>query len=169
MKKVFYSLLLLFVFNSCREEENKTDSVSNEEIESLLVKANDFEVGNKERVAISNHILQLLQNQPNDSLNRARYFKLAGRFFNAEDYTKYLFVCRELNKMSNKAGDTLYIARSLNYIGDYHYSRFKNDSAYYYYIKTEKAYSSKISEIEKLKEYKASLINSAVTGKIKVC
>lgn len=36
-------------------------------------------------------------------------------------------------------------------------------------IKTEKAISWKQKEIEKLKEYKAVLINSAVTGKIKVC
>jgi type I restriction enzyme S subunit len=31
------------------------------------------------------------------------------------------------------------------------------------------AISFKEQEIEKLKEYKATLINSAVTGKIKVC
>ncbi|MCL9805914.1 sensor histidine kinase [Flavobacterium amniphilum] len=160
MKKVFYSILLLFIFSSCHEEKSNTGSVSSEEIESLLIKANDFEVANKERVAISNHILQLLQNQPNDSLNRARYFKLAGRYFNAEDYVKYLYVCRELYKMSNQAGDTLYIARSLNYIGDYHYNRFKNDSAYYYYIKTEKAYSHLKGnpEVLRVKFWKANIL-----------
>jgi signal transduction histidine kinase len=160
LKKVFYSLLLLFVFSSCHEEKSNTGSVSSEEIESLLVKANDFEVANKERIVISNHILQLLQNQPNDSLNRARYFKLAGRYFNAEDYVKYLYVCRELYKMSNQAGDTLYIARSLNYIGDYHYNRFKNDSAYYYYIKTEKAYSHLKGnpEVLRVKFWKANIL-----------
>jgi type I restriction enzyme S subunit len=36
-------------------------------------------------------------------------------------------------------------------------------------IKIAKAISLKEQEIEKLKEYKATLINSAVTGKIKVC
>lgn len=160
MKKVFYSLLLLFIFSSCHEEKSNTGSVSSEEIESLLIKANDFEVANKERIVISNHILQLLQNQPNDSLNRARYFKLAGRYFNAEDYVKYLYVCRELYKMSNQAGDTLYIARSLNYIGDYHYNRFKNDSAYYYYIKTEKAYSHLKGnpEVLRVKFWKANIL-----------
>lgn len=35
--------------------------------------------------------------------------------------------------------------------------------------KTSTAISLKVQEIEKLKEYKATLINSAVTGKIKVC
>lgn len=35
--------------------------------------------------------------------------------------------------------------------------------------KIETAFSLKVDEIEKLKEYKSSLINSAVTGKIKVC
>ena len=35
--------------------------------------------------------------------------------------------------------------------------------------KTSTAISLKEQEIEKLKEYKATLINSAVTGKIKVC
>ena len=34
---------------------------------------------------------------------------------------------------------------------------------------TDEAITSKLKEIGKLKEYKASLINSAVTGKIKVC
>ena len=36
-------------------------------------------------------------------------------------------------------------------------------------IKIATAISLKEQEIEKLKEYKATLINSAVTGKIKVC
>jgi type I restriction enzyme, S subunit len=36
-------------------------------------------------------------------------------------------------------------------------------------LKIDKAISSKEKEIEKLKEYKATLINSAVTGRIKVC
>ena len=36
-------------------------------------------------------------------------------------------------------------------------------------LKTDIAISSKEQEIEKLKEYRATLINSAVTGKIKVC
>ena len=42
----------------------------------------------------------------------------------------------------------------------------------YLEIQSEKiatAISLKEQEIEKLKEYKATLINSAVTGKIKVC
>jgi signal transduction histidine kinase len=159
LKKIYY-ILFLFILFSCREEKNNTNSISSEEIESLLVKANDFEVSNKERVVIANQVLSLLQNQPNDSINRARYYKLAGRFFNAEDYAKYLFVCRELYKMSEQAGDTLGIARSLNYIGDYHYSRFKNDSAYYYYIKTEKAYShlKGNSEVLRVKFWKANIL-----------
>lgn len=41
---------------------------------------------------------------------------------------------------------------------------FLNES----YVKYENALSLKEQEIEKLKEYKATLINSAVTGKIKV-
>ncbi len=36
-------------------------------------------------------------------------------------------------------------------------------------VKIKKAISLKEKEIEKLKEYKATLVNSAVTGKIKVC
>ena len=35
-------------------------------------------------------------------------------------------------------------------------------------IKTEAAITNQQAQIEKLKEYKATLINSAVTGKIKV-
>ena len=35
--------------------------------------------------------------------------------------------------------------------------------------KIETAIELKQQEIEKLKEYKSSLINSAVTGKVKVC
>ena len=36
-------------------------------------------------------------------------------------------------------------------------------------LKVDTAISLKEQEIEKLKEYKATLINSAVTGKFKVC
>ena len=58
LKKIYYILLFFGLF-SCREEKNNSDSVSNQEIESLLVKANDFEISNKQRVVIANQILTL--------------------------------------------------------------------------------------------------------------
>ena len=90
----------------------------------------------------------------------------------------YLFTNSEL---FNKWKDSIFIKATIENIGADKYSqlnvivpplneqkeiltKYSDDNS-----KIETAISLKQQEIEKLKEYKSSLINSVVTGKVKVC
>lgn len=127
-------------FNCNPKKENDISSFNKDNIDTLLSKAYDFKQDKKIRLYSAEKVYAILKERQNDSLTRHYYFKLAGRYYNLEAYDKYLKVCNKIFKMAEESKDTLSIAKSLNYIGDYHYNKFKNDSAYYYYTKAEKTY-----------------------------
>jgi signal transduction histidine kinase len=124
-------------------------------------------------------LAQILNNRDNDSITRTYYFELSESFYNLGENKSYVETCRKILAMSQKANDTLALAKSLYYIGDYHFGKFQNDSAYYYYIKAEKTYSTKKNnvDISRLKFNKANILffekdflgcETAVIGILKV-
>lgn len=160
MKKLFFLILCVIFLFACNEKEKDNTLIVNSAIDTLLLNANDFNRDRKVRLFNADKVYKILRDRQNDSLTRYYYLKLAGRYYNLENYEKYLIVCRDVYKMSLESNDTLNIAKSLNYIGDYHYSKFKNDSAYYYYSKSEKTYLNLKSKenIDRLKYSKANIL-----------
>lgn len=152
MKQIWIYLFLILFFQEC--SESRDDNSSNK-IDALLEQANNYNINEKERIKIIKKVDFLLSKSLNDSVTRSRYLRLAGRYFNANDYENYLKISRKLYKMAVNGNDPFYKAKSLNYIADYYYSRFNNDSAYYYFTKAEKAYKL-ISEKEDLVRIKFS-------------
>ena len=126
-----------------QEESNSSVAL----IDSLLSQANDYSKTKEERFKLTQKAHKILENYPNSLKGREYFFKLAGRYYNIEQYENYHDVSNSVYKMSVKANDTLNIARGLNYIGDYFYEKFITDSAYYYYSKSEKVYD-KINDID---------------------
>jgi hypothetical protein len=133
LKKI--RLLLLLLLFSCHKNENKNTAVNKNVVttDSLLNLANDFTLSVEKRKIFIKKAAGNLLKESNTPVSRQQYLKLAGRFFNVNDFNNYIKTCNQVYKMSVAANDTLYIAKSLSYIGDYYYSSFVNDSAYYYY------------------------------------
>ena len=159
MKQIINIFWVIILFSCSNREDVNNPSVL-KEVDSLFVRSNDFNVSKGERVILANKIFELLQNRNNDSIKRSAFYKLAGRYFNAEDSQKFLEVSRKLYSLSVEANDTISMAKSLGYIGDFHYSKFKNDSAYFYYSKAEKIFSKKKDTKDALwiKLYKANIL-----------
>jgi len=158
--KRIVEILLVIVFISCNNKKDGNSLSTLKEVDSLFMISNDFKVDKKQRVEFADKIYQLLSNRINDSVKRAGFYKIAGIYFNAEDYNKYLLVSKNFYALSVKANDTKGMAKGLSYIGDYYYFRFKNDSAYYYYSKAEKIYyqTNNIKDALWLKLYKANIL-----------
>ncbi|KGO89157.1 tetratricopeptide repeat-containing sensor histidine kinase [Flavobacterium suncheonense] len=117
------------------------------EIDSLLVKANDFRLSKQERLKNTNVVYDLL-NKREDSISIGYLFKIADRYYNIEEYDDFKRVSDKIYKLSSAKKDTVHIVKSLNNIADYYFYTLKNDSAYYYYTKLEKLYKdSGINEI----------------------
>ncbi len=154
--------LIILVFISCNQEKPKDFSIESsiENIDSLLSKANNFKAKKADRLLYALKADKILYNKSNDSLVRSYFFKLAGRYYNLEEYDRYLEVSRRVHKMSQEANDKSSIAKSLSYIGDYYYYKFKTDSAYYYYSKAEKAYFKlkNTEDIVRVKFWKANIL-----------
>ena len=136
MKHGLIYLLITFFCISCFQKDN-SQKVNNVDI--LLEQANDFKLSDSQRSKLIREIDLVLSKSNNDSLSRDRYVKLAGRYFNIHDYSNYLKTSRKIYEMSLLENDDYNLAKGLTYIADYYYSKFINDSAYFYYTKAEKA------------------------------
>lgn len=161
LKKIIFTFLFGFILFGCNQKkENNSSSLDDNDVDTLLSKAYNFKLDKRVRLSNAVKAYNILQDKANDSITRHNYFKLAGRFYNLEESEKYLQVSRDVYKMSLESHDSLSIAKSLNYIGDYHYNKFNNDSAYYYYTKAEKTYLYLKSDqnIDRLKLYKANIL-----------
>ncbi|WP_300570942.1 ATP-binding protein [Flavobacterium sp.] len=161
MKKIVFIIIISCFFFACNsKKENDLSDSNKDNIDTLLSRAYDFKKEEKVRLFNAEKALKILKDNPNDSLTRYYYFKLAGRYYNLEEYDKYLTVCNKVYKMAQESNDTLSIAKSLSYIGDYHYNKFKNDSAYYYYSKAEKTYQylNSNQDVDRLRLYKANIL-----------
>ncbi|WP_395058101.1 ATP-binding protein [Flavobacterium sp.] len=145
---------------SCNLKEKNQALNFNDNTDTLLSRSYNFKLDKKQRDNYVNQVLFVLSDRPNDSLTRHYYFKLAGRHYNLNESEKYLKTCRKVYDLSLESKDSLGIAKSLQYLGDYHYNKFTNDSAYYYYSKAEKTYLNiKNNEnIDRLKLYKANIL-----------
>lgn len=161
MNKIFFLFLFSLLFINCSEKENsKLVEFYGENIDTLLAKANDYSINEKARIKYTKKAQDILQDESNDSITRAHYFKLAGRYYNLKKYEDYLKVSRKVYTMSQESKDSLGIGKAMQYIGDYHYSKFTNDSAYYFYSKAEKTYLhlKNKGNIDRLRLYKANIL-----------
>ena len=161
MKKIILIILFHYLFLSCNQKEKSLVlNLNDNNIDTLLSRSYNFKLDKKQRDKYANQVSFALSNKTNDSLTRHYYFKLAGRHYNLNESEKYLKTCRKIYTLSQESGDSLGIAKSLQYIGDYHYNKFTNDSAYYYYSKAEKTYLhlKNNENIDRLRLYKANIL-----------
>ncbi len=161
LKKTVFIVSFFFLLVACNEKkQTKQLILNNENIDTLLSRAYNYKIDRKKRIAYADKVSNLLKNKENDSLIRHYYFKLSDNYYRLQENQKNLEVCNIVYKMSQTSSDTLGIAKALSYIGDYHDSKFDNDSAYYYYTKAEKTYLSYHSQqdVSRLRYNKALIL-----------
>lgn len=160
MKKIIQFLVVVTIFYGCSKGVEKNLSESEiTRIDYFLNKANDFQLSKKIRLDNNNKAYSILKER-GDSVSILYLFKIADRFYNIQENKKFVNVSKTIYELSSKKKDSLNIAKSLNYIADYYYSNFKNDSAYYYYTKAELIFN-KIEELKfenRIAFYKANIL-----------
>lgn len=107
-----------------------------------LTLANDDTISYNKRLEYTDKAYAIITEQDNDSLGRKNLFKVANRYYNIKNFEKYKKISLEIIKKSVAKNDTLDTAKSYTYLGDYYLNSTEKDSAYYYYKKAEKIYSS---------------------------
>ena len=140
MKYLFSFLFFFILILSCKRDndsiysKNKLDNHLEEVYNSSLAKEKKLE-----HLDSAVNIVSKLKD--NDSLKIKNTFKIANRYYTLLEYKKYYQTSKKALELSIKQHDTLNIAKSEYYIGDYFFFTSKNDSAYYYYLKAEKKYN----------------------------
>lgn len=99
----------------------------------------------------------------NDSLNRSALFDVVREYFKRDENEKYLRSSKKLFQLSKLQKDTLHMAQSLCYIGDYYENYTQLDSAFTYYSKSEKLYRclEENNGIGKVMLYKSGILYDA--------
>lgn len=78
----------------------------------------------------------------NDSINRNLIFKVANKYYFLNKYEKYRNLSTKVLELSKKKEDTVHIAKSLYYLGDYYSAKSQFDSAFSYYNKSQRVYKT---------------------------
>lgn len=78
----------------------------------------------------------------NDSINRNLIFKIANKYYFLNCFDKYIDLSNKVLDLSTQDNDSVHIAKSLCYIGNYHDVKSQYDSAFVFYNKSEKIYKT---------------------------
>lgn len=143
LKKKTFLLAFAFVFltfcsdnkNNLSDKENKQDSLS-----LFLDNALDDNLNFSERYKNNTKALSIVEALPNDSTNRKNYLRVAIRYFNLNKFEDFKQTSEKIKFLAQQVDDTLNLARSYSFLGDYYKKVVKSDSAYLYYNQAEKEY-----------------------------
>jgi signal transduction histidine kinase len=135
-------LLLVLVFFGCskKNEFNTSINSSEDSLTSYLSMANDFNLSIEKRREFNQKAFSIIIDQPNDSLNKANLFKVANRYYNMDNWAGFKQTVNIVLEKSKSTQDTINIAKSYTYLGDFYVSQAISDSAFIYYFKAEKMY-----------------------------
>lgn len=125
----------------------------------LLMRIDSLEEGNINTEAYLDSLHHYVLNNENDSINRNVYFKLAIKYYNIDNLDKYFGVANEIRELAIEKNDTAHIAKALYYIGDYYSDKTELDSAFKYYVQSEKLFKSIKDSLNagKISLYKAGI------------
>jgi signal transduction histidine kinase len=142
LKHPYISLLILFVLCGCtkRNDQNSEVSFSKDSLSDYFTLANDLSLSRENRLDFAQKAYDIVTNNENDSLNRVNLFRVANRFYNINDFTKYRKTVFMVLEKSEVANDSVSKAKAYTYLGDYYVSQNIQDSAFLYYNKGEKTY-----------------------------
>ena len=97
-------------------------------------------LNNKEKEKLLDSLYAHFASQHNDSITRHSLFRIASRYEKLGLHTKYYNTVNKAHRWSLEKKDTLDVAKSFWYKGDFYDTRKMLDSAFHYYSQAEKLY-----------------------------
>ncbi|KAF2519637.1 hypothetical protein E0W68_04640 [Flavobacterium salilacus subsp. salilacus] len=124
---------------SCNSPDDKT--LSKTKAGQYLDDSNNTVLDVKQRQKyIDSAYSELQSTNQNDSITRYLYSRTIAAYYNLNLYDKSLSVSKEALNIAIESEDTLDIAKTMYRIGDIHYAKANNDTAFYYYDQAEKLF-----------------------------
>jgi signal transduction histidine kinase len=159
--KIIVLVNFLLLIGSCQKK--KFDVEKRNDVLKLLEKVEATSLEDDKKKKCLDTLYQKLQSEENDSITRNLYFKAVDNYYDLNLLDKYLNVTRNIYQLSVKANDSSHIAKSLYSLGDYYDAKSELDSAFSYYIQSEKLYKRIKDTINsgRTKLYKAGILFDA--------
>jgi len=117
-------------------------NAENDSLDYFFEQANIDTLPYPKRLHFTEKALAIVEKQPNDSINRVNYFKVANRYYNIRCFEKYKTTIDIILQKSTLSNDVLSVSKAYGYFGDYYRQKTLIDSAYKNYFKAEKLATS---------------------------
>lgn len=149
--KTIFSCLILVLFLSCNRNQNSDlYGVRNDSVEKYLKLAENFDLPLKQRNIYSEKAFSLIDLNKNDTTTLGYIYKLSKTNLRVNNEIDYKKISRIHLKKALDNNDTLNLARFYRIEGTYYKNNKINDSAFFYYIKSEKLYKKIKSHFNEL-------------------
>jgi signal transduction histidine kinase len=134
----FFFILLIGCTNKNKSKDNAISS--KDSLSSYLLLANDIRLPLESKQRYNQKAFEIIIAQKDDSINKVNLFKVANRYYNMSDWKEYFDTSKLILERSKNSNDTVSIAKSYTYLGDYYTAKAISDSAFMCYFKAEKLY-----------------------------
>ncbi|MDM1352438.1 two-component sensor histidine kinase [Myroides marinus] len=155
MKYIYLNyLILLLTLISCNKSTETSNSINNQRIIDQ-VESND------KSIPENKHLLDSLFTAIKNTNPRSpQLIEIAAKAYNLELYDQYFIYSKDVNNIALKNNDSLLVAKSYWYIGDYYDYKMRLDSAYIYFDKANQIYQNlKLNEdIARMQQYKSIVL-----------
>lgn len=134
---ILWLFTILILITGCQK---KADDDLKKRFVSILNNIDNVKIKASDKINTLDTLNRYLLKHENDSINRNLLFKVANKYYSLGDLEKYKITTKKIFELANVKKDTAQTAKSLYYIGNYHYDKSQYDSAFSYYNKSEKLY-----------------------------
>ncbi|WP_025124214.1 sensor histidine kinase [Myroides odoratimimus] len=152
-KYILCNLLIISMFG-CQKTAVKTNHLSNQKV------LDNIESNDKSLIENQYTLDSLFTITKSINPKSSQLIDIASKAYNLELYDQYFRYSKEINQIATKNNDSLLVAKSLWYIGDYYDYKMQLDSAYIYFDKAEQIYQNTNSHVEvaKMQQYKSIVL-----------
>lgn len=159
MKKIFYILVLIFLYSCNKNEKLKNSSSENTDSLSVYLNlANNDDLADTQKQANYQKAFNIVSNQKNDTVTRNNLFKITLGFYKIKDWAYFKKTSNLLEKKAIEKQDTASLAKVYRYKAAYFKGLAVHDSAFYFYLKSEKFYK----KINDKKGLSTVLVNKSI-------
>jgi signal transduction histidine kinase len=138
---VIFSLSLFLIY-SCNKDSklNKTENFYSDSLSTYIAYAKNKNLDSTKRLKFNLKAFSILESQKNNQQYRNNLFSIIEEFYSLKNDKKLKEALHLILDKSIEKKDSLNIARAYNMFGNQYINTGKNDSAYYYLLKSEKIY-----------------------------
>ena len=139
MKNIYFCIFFLILLSCSKNKEKLYSKESSSDSIAFLLKLSENDsLPVKNRIIYSDKSLLLIKNQKVDSLKKSYLVRLISNYSNMNEWNKYKISNKLFFESAIKDRDTLQIAKAYSNSGLYYFNLNVNDSAFYFYLKSEK-------------------------------